>query len=144
MSWSFLTETTELRNEFQFGHRCPTHFLLAYAIKFLSLVGTFRSTRGAWNPDECNFHSTVKHARKIVRSRVNLPINLRRNVIKVSIEKEGDFVTGNASGWFELDLNMLAGKEFDDVVSNESWPAAMPELEPIPQFGGFRYMHSFM
>ena len=30
------TETTELRNGFQFVHRCPAHFRLAYVIKFLS------------------------------------------------------------------------------------------------------------
>ena len=29
------TETTELRNGFQFGNRCPAHFRLAYVIKFL-------------------------------------------------------------------------------------------------------------
>ena len=37
---------------------------------------------------------------------------------------------------------MLVGKEFDAVASNESGGAAMPELEPISQFGGFRNMTS--
>ena len=35
---------------------------------------------------------------------------------------------------------MLAGKEFDDVGSTKVGGATMPELEPIPQFGGFRSM----
>ena len=33
---------------------------------------------------------------------------------------------------------MLAGKEFDDVSKTKVGGAAMPELEPIPQFHGFR------
>ena len=45
----------------------------------------------------------------------NLQINLRRKIIEDFIEDGVEFVTGNISGWFESNLNMLARKEFDDV-----------------------------
>ena len=45
----------------------------------------------------------------------NLQINLRRKIVEDFIEEEGDFVTGNVSGWIESNLNMLTGKEFVDV-----------------------------
>ena len=60
------------------------------------------------------------------------------------MEEGGDFVTGDVTGWFETNLNMLAGKEFDDVGSVKVGREEMPEFEPILQFSGFRsnYMYS--
>ena len=40
---------------------------------------------------------------------------------------------GNVSGWFQLNLNMLVGKVFDDVGLTKVGGEAMPELELIPQ-----------
>ena len=38
---------------------------------------------------------------------------LRRKIIEdFIVGEEGDFVTGNLSGWFESNLKMLTGKEF--------------------------------
>ena len=42
----------------------------------------------------------------------NLQINLKRKIIEDFIQE--DFVTVNISSWFKSDLNMLAGKKFDD------------------------------
>ena len=62
-------------------------------------------------------------------------MNLRK-IIEDFIEAEGDFISGNVSGWFELSWTVLAGKEFDDIGETKVGGAAMPELEPIAWFGG--------
>ena len=140
--WNNITETTELRNGFQFRHHCPVHFCYwqRHQIRFPH-VYMFQSTRGTWNSWWMQFldaiNSTVKHTRKIAQSQENLPINLRRKVIKHFIER-GDFATGNASGWLNRSWTCLQEQNLMTVPVTKVGGAVMPELEPIPQFGGFR------
>ena len=62
--------------------------------------------------------------------------------MKISLKKK-ETVTGNVSGWFESSLTIFAGKEFNDIGSTKISGAAMTELEPIPQLGGFRSKRPF-
>ena len=68
-------------------------------------------------PPNCRMDSNyrINACPLLYNSGKNLQINLRRRIIEDFIEEERDFVTANVSGWFESSLNMLAGKEFDDV-----------------------------
>ena len=68
-------------------------------------------------PSKCNLDATAEFSTqgRLYDCGKNLQINLRKKIIEDFIDKEGDFVTGNISGWFDWNLNMLAGKEFDDV-----------------------------
>ena len=67
----------------------PTFVYTGNAIKFLSRALLFDQQEKPEIPDECNFgrHCTVKHTRKIVRSRVNLP-KLKKEVIEDFIVKK--------------------------------------------------------
>ena len=51
----------------------------------------------------------------VLDAKAEFSIQTRREIIEDFIEEEGDFVTEKVSGWFESNLNMLAGKELDGV-----------------------------
>ena len=104
-----IMKTTELRNGFQFSFHCPAHFCQPTSSNSLPACVRFDQ----WEAPEIPAAELSTQGRLYDRGK-NLQMNLRRKTIEDFI-KEGDFVTGYFSGWFELNLNMLVGKEFGDV-----------------------------
>ena len=98
-------KTTELRNGFEFSYPCPAHFCQPTSSNSFPACIHFDWWEAPEIPmAEFSTHGRLHHCWK------SLQINLRRKIIEDFIEEEGDFVTGNISGWFESSLTMLAGK----------------------------------